>query len=285
MDKDLIPMFNINMSKDIKVDFNCLEPYSEFDNRLIKDTIGEIIKLAESILKHGLLDPIIYLYRENNKYKIVSGNRRYMAIKWIRDNKDYDILSKIGLRFYELHEISDSIIHLVSVACNLERKNITVYDKMLFIQELKKRAKDKQELYSKIKETLGIGERQARKYLGSLEVRPQIKELFPSLKKQLIVQRYIEEMEKAKLRKIEFDEERQLLIALMDKKERDIQEMTEFGIKTHFAEGKEYVTEIKTDKASLEIKVHLKNPLKPRVRQIIESRILDFLRNEKKAKR
>jgi ParB family chromosome partitioning protein len=74
-----------------------------------------VIDLAKSISEKGLLHPIIVRFRNDYKYEIVAGNRRFMACKMLKSRK-------ISCQIVEL---DDKNAYEVSLIENIQRRTLT----------------------------------------------------------------------------------------------------------------------------------------------------------------
>jgi ParB/RepB/Spo0J family partition protein len=89
----------------------------------------EIDSLMDSIKNVGLLEPIGVVKIAKNKYEVLYGNRRFMAVK------------KLG--YYEIDAVvstshDDKDFKIVNLIENLQRKDITIEDTGRVIHELRK---------------------------------------------------------------------------------------------------------------------------------------------------
>ncbi len=101
------------------IEVNKDQPRKIFDEVLLKE-------LADSIINHGLVQPIIVTEGVNGKYKIVAGERRYRA-------------SKIaGLRQIPaiLKALNDKEILEIALIENIQRKELTVIEEAGAYQKL-----------------------------------------------------------------------------------------------------------------------------------------------------
>jgi ParB family chromosome partitioning protein len=103
------------------ISVNPFQPRQDFN----KD---EIKNLAESIKSQGLLQPII-LRKTGNKYEIISGERRFRAMKYLGDNKIPSIIKA---------KISDNEMLEMALVENIQREDLNdievahSYQKLLF---------------------------------------------------------------------------------------------------------------------------------------------------------
>lgn len=79
----------------------------------------EIAELAESIEKQGLINPILVQKRDDGKYVVIAGHRRYEAVK------------RLGLPHIECNvfeDMNEKDIILAQIAENVQRKNMSAYE-------------------------------------------------------------------------------------------------------------------------------------------------------------
>lgn len=148
---ELVPVENIVPSP--------YNPYNEFDT--IND--NEAIKqLADSIAVQGLIEPIVLNKVQQDRYVILSGERRYKAIKQLDwrtvPAQVYDNLNK---------DTADLILH----TANLEVREYTSGQKFVFykdvkqiLDKMKSNGKFSGSMQKAIANMLHINERQVRKY-------------------------------------------------------------------------------------------------------------------------
>ncbi len=84
-----------------KIKTNPYQPRKHFDEESIKE-------LANSIKKHGLMQPIIVI-ENNDEYILVAGERRLRAIKSLGENKIKAIVSDISLKDLREYALIENI--------------------------------------------------------------------------------------------------------------------------------------------------------------------------------
>lgn len=85
-----------------------------------------VVDLAMSIEKFGLLQPIV-LSSKNLPYRLIAGQRRLLAYKYLRDNVDKNKYSKIQVIAKE--DTSDSQNLYLALIENLQRVDLNTIDK------------------------------------------------------------------------------------------------------------------------------------------------------------
>lgn len=113
---------------------NPKQPRKDFDKEKLKE-------LSESIKEHGLIQPIITI-KENDKYIIVAGERRYKA----------SILARLKKVPVIVKEFNNEEVLQVALIENIQREDLNEIEKALAYQELKDKFKMTQEEVAK---TLG----------------------------------------------------------------------------------------------------------------------------------
>lgn len=91
---------------------------------------SEILELADSIDKQGLINPITVQKREDGKYVVVAGHRRFEAIK------------RLGWPHVECNifeDLNEKEIILAQIAENCQRKNMSASELVDTFEELKER--------------------------------------------------------------------------------------------------------------------------------------------------
>ena len=93
---------------------------------------SEITELAASILKQGLINPILVKKRQKDgKYVVIAGHRRYEAVKYL------------GLPHIECNIVDDDLdekdILVAQVAENVQRKNMSAWELVEVFEDMKKR--------------------------------------------------------------------------------------------------------------------------------------------------
>lgn len=91
---------------------------------------SEISELADSIEKQGLLNPILVQKRDDGKYVVIAGHRRYEAVK------------RLGLPHIECNvfeDMNEKDIILAQVAENVQRKNMSAYELVETFEYMKKK--------------------------------------------------------------------------------------------------------------------------------------------------
>ena len=95
------------------------QPRKDFDDESISE-------LSESILKHGLLQPIVVRPKPNGRYEIVAGERRWRACRLAG-------LDSVPVIIKDLDEQKAAEIALVE---NLQRENLNAYEEALGYKSL-----------------------------------------------------------------------------------------------------------------------------------------------------
>ena len=86
----------------------------------------ELNQLADSIAANGIIEPLAVRKRENGKYEIIAGERRYRAAK------------QVGLRRIPcvIHTADEQTAAVLSLTENLQRSNLTVFEEASAIERL-----------------------------------------------------------------------------------------------------------------------------------------------------
>lgn len=121
------------------------QPRKEFDEEALH-------ALAASIRELGLIQPIaVRSDSELNGYRIISGERRYRAIK---------LLGLSRIRAVVIEQVKEENIGYLQMAENLQRRDLTVNEIVSFILE----RLDRGETQSLIADKLGIGKARVSQY-------------------------------------------------------------------------------------------------------------------------
>lgn len=90
---------------------------------------NEIAELADSIEKQGLINPILVQKRDDGKYVVIAGHRRYEAVK------------RLGLPHIECNvfeDMSERDILEAQVAENIQRKQMSAWELVQIFEDIKK---------------------------------------------------------------------------------------------------------------------------------------------------
>lgn len=129
--------------------------------------VGEgLDELAASIREVGLLNPILVQDLGNKKYRVIAGQRRFLAVS------DYLHWTKIPAVIIK-GELDESDARVRSIIENLHRKQVTTEDYALACVALRDRFKDDK----KAAKALGISVQTFRSYLGFAGLPRQIQSL------------------------------------------------------------------------------------------------------------
>ena len=96
---------------------------------------SEILELAESIEKNGLINPITVQELGDGRYEVIAGHRRFEAVK------------RLGLPHIECNiadMLNEKDIILTQLAENVQRKQMSAYELVMVFEELKKKYHMKQ---------------------------------------------------------------------------------------------------------------------------------------------
>lgn len=107
---------------------------------------SEILELAESIEKQGLINPITVQMGKHGKYEVIAGHRRLEAVK------------RLGLPHIECNifeDLNEKEIILAQIAENCQRKNMSASELVDVFDDMKKR--------------FGMDQRQIAKRFGKSE--------------------------------------------------------------------------------------------------------------------
>lgn len=94
-----------------ELEANKNQPRTDFDDEALKE-------LADSVAKHGIIQPIVVKPLSSGKYKIIAGERRYRASK-MAGLKEVPIIIK---------DISDAEIMELALVENLQRENLSALE-------------------------------------------------------------------------------------------------------------------------------------------------------------
>lgn len=91
---------------------------------------NEIAELADSINRQGLINPILVQKRDDGKYVVIAGHRRFEAVK------------RLGLPHIECNvfeDMSERDVLYAQIAENVQRKNMSACELVDVFEDLKKR--------------------------------------------------------------------------------------------------------------------------------------------------
>lgn len=134
-------------------------PYNEFDAQNDSEIVRQ---LADSIAVQGLIEPIVLNKVSPDRYIILSGERRYKAIKMLK-------WKYVSSQVYD--NIDTTTANLILHTSNLEVRDYTSGQKLIFYKDVKKileQVKQDGKLTCSMQKSLAnmlhINERQVRKY-------------------------------------------------------------------------------------------------------------------------
>ena len=144
-------------------------------------------ELARSISEIGLQQPVV-VYQEDEKYKLIIGQRRYLACKKLGWQRIPALIR---------HVESETEARIVSFSENIHRLDLDYRDKMRVAAELRKSLKS----VNKVAQRLGVSGQTVRNYLGYEGVPERLKELVDqrkiSAQTALAISRSVPEEDKA----------------------------------------------------------------------------------------
>lgn len=148
---------SIMNNKILKVDINEILIYKNMPKK--KTTEAEIIALATSIKKNGLLCPLAVRkdINDNKKYILVSGQRRYLALKFLK-------VERVPVIVYSLTEAEAELFFLCE---EINKKSITVFEKAEAIKSMIIKGRIKRQ---EISDYLSISTQKIERLLSVLEL-------------------------------------------------------------------------------------------------------------------
>ena len=146
---------NVALENIVPSDYN---PYNEYDTQNDNEAVRQ---LADSIAVQGLIEPIV-LNKVNDKYIILSGERRYKAIKLLN-------WKSVTAQVYD--NLDTTTANLILHTSNLEVRDYTSGQKLIFYKDVRKLLEDMKSkgqltggMQKALANMLHINERQVRKY-------------------------------------------------------------------------------------------------------------------------
>lgn len=147
---------NVALENIVPSDYN---PYNEFDTQNDNEAVRQ---LADSIAVQGLIEPIVLNKVSNDKYIILSGERRYKAIKLLN-------WKSVTAQVYD--NLDNTTANLILHTSNLEVRDYTSGQKLVFYKDVKKLLETMKVdgkltggMQKALANMLHINERQVRKY-------------------------------------------------------------------------------------------------------------------------
>lgn len=147
---------NVALENIVPSDYN---PYNEFDTQNDNEAVRQ---LADSIAVQGLIEPIVLNKVSNDKYIILSGERRYKAIKLLN-------WKSVTAQVYD--NLDTTTANLILHTSNLEVRDYTSGQKLIFYKDVRKLLEDMKSkgqltggMQKALANMLHINERQVRKY-------------------------------------------------------------------------------------------------------------------------
>lgn len=146
---------NVLLENIVPSDYN---PYNEYDTQNNNQAVRQ---LADSIAVQGLIEPIV-LNKVKDKYIILSGERRYKAIKLLN-------WKSVTAQVYD--NLDTTTANLILHTSNLEVRDYTSGQKLVFYKDVRKLLEDMKSkgqltggMQKALANMLHINERQVRKY-------------------------------------------------------------------------------------------------------------------------
>ena len=148
-----------------KVKLNDIQVEAEEDRRYLFRTFSEdpeikkhqedeIYALADSIKKDGLIHPLVLIEKENGKYIILCGYRRFMTLRHLE-------VEWVDAKVYKAEDLTEEERLRISLAENERRKELDRLEKGLFLLRARENGGGKTKSYSRLGkeygEELGIG--------------------------------------------------------------------------------------------------------------------------------
>jgi ParB family chromosome partitioning protein len=154
------------------LDPSTLEP----DPQGIREETGDIDGLAATIAEYGLLQPLAVVPIATGRYRVVYGNRRRAAAV------------KLGLERVPciLLDANDSDQLIQQVTENIQRQDLNDFEKAQAFARLRQQIANEGknlnegELDERTGQLVGLAPRTIRRYLGLLELAPEVQELLRS---------------------------------------------------------------------------------------------------------
>lgn len=104
-----------------KITMNPYQPRKTYDEEKIKE-------LSESIVAHGLIQPIV-VSDNNGVYKLIAGERRYRA---------YKLANKKTIEAYVHNSLAESQFKRIAISENLQRDDLNCFEEAIAFSDLKK---------------------------------------------------------------------------------------------------------------------------------------------------
>ncbi|MDG1437235.1 MAG: ParB/RepB/Spo0J family partition protein [Rickettsiaceae bacterium] len=120
--EDMVPLENSNSNNIVDIDLleaNIDQPRKHFDEEKIKE-------LADSILSHGVIQPIVVNNLNNGKYQIIAGERRFRACKMAG-------LANVPI---VIKDLSEKDILEIALIENIQRQELTAIEEAEGFQQL-----------------------------------------------------------------------------------------------------------------------------------------------------
>ncbi|MEE1282873.1 MAG: ParB N-terminal domain-containing protein [Acutalibacteraceae bacterium] len=147
---------NVALENIVPSDYN---PYNEYDTQNDNEAVRQ---LADSIAVQGLIEPIVLNKVSNDKYIILSGERRYKAITLLN-------WKSVTAQVYD--NLDTTTANLILHTSNLEVRDYTSGQKLIFYKDVRKLLEDMKSkgqltggMQKALANMLHINERQVRKY-------------------------------------------------------------------------------------------------------------------------
>lgn len=134
--------------------------------RLIFDD-KSIIKLAKSIDKYGLLEPIVVAKNKNNSYTLLAGERRIRAFAYLGR-------SKINAMVFDKKDgINKNLLEVISLIENIHREDLSSLELAAAYQNIQQ-MDDKKRTYAEIAEIVGKTEAHVKTIMPLNNLSPKV---------------------------------------------------------------------------------------------------------------
>ena len=180
----------INNKNIEKLEINLINPNPNQPRKEFKDE--EMLLLANSIYKNGLINPILIYKNENNDYILVAGQLRLAAHKYLNEKYPNDGFNEIEVKISPVINPSESFLLLLAIEENTHRNELDIYqtaDSYKKLLELKEKELDKKISIREFSEMVNVSKTMLHDYFKIADLKNQNEELYNSLKENNITSR------------------------------------------------------------------------------------------------
>ncbi len=156
----------VNTQKIEKLQLDLIKPNPNQPRKEFKDE--EMLLLANSIYKNGLINPILVYKNEDNDYVLVAGQLRLASYKYLNEKYPGENFNEIEIKISPIENPSESFLLLLAIEENTHRNELDVYqtaNSYTKLLELKEKEQDKKISIRDFSEMVNISKSMLHDYI------------------------------------------------------------------------------------------------------------------------